>query len=117
MSVVSVAKNGVRGSGVLALCLGVAFIFAPGLVPIHAHMTLGGILIIALWVLAFLGRAGAPRAALLAVLVGLLLPVLGVLQLQVDLGSSLWLVQTAHVVVALGAMGLAEVLAKRGGRA
>ncbi|ABC22608.1 hypothetical protein [Rhodospirillum rubrum] len=117
MSVVSVAKNVVRGSGVLALCLGALFVFAPGLVPIHAHMTLGVLLILALWVLAFLGRTGAPRAAVLAAIAGLLLPVLGILQLQVDLGGGLWLVQTAHVVVALGAMGLAEVLAKRGGRA
>ncbi len=101
-----------RGVGLLALLSGAAFIAGAG-IPLHAHMGLGGLLVLAVWGLAAIGVRRQPLLAVVAALVALLVPVLGMLQLMGPLFGSLLLTQVLHVSLALAAMGAAEVLGKR----
>ena len=72
------------------------------------------VLVLALWVLAVLAwRAGvSPGFALLAIIWGVIVVVLGVTQTQLLLGAAHWVIQVTHLVVGLAAMGLGERLAQ-----
>ena len=102
----------VRLAWLLALVLGVLFWGRYGGPPIHVHMTLGGLVVIGMWWLGLIGIGRARGLAVLALLWGVLVPVVGLAQLG-DLGLPLTAVQVAHVVVNVVAIGLAEALAGR----
>jgi hypothetical protein len=86
---------------------------ARSLVPIH--MLLGLLLVIALWILAFVAARAGVNATLvaLAVVWGLIVAVPGMEQTRLLLGPSHWVIQVLHLLVGLAAVGLAEVLALR----
>jgi len=102
----------VRFSGHVTFVLGVLFWThrASGLIP--WHIRLGFVLVVALWLLAALAaRAGArPAAVAGALLLGLLLPVVGIAQLRVLQGSNHWIIQVVHLLLGLLAIGAAESL-------
>ena len=101
-----------RLCGATALGLGVAY--GAGLaVPLHIHLALGGLLVLALWGLAWRARRAVPRLALAAALWGLLPPLLGMAQLHFAMSDGLPVLRGLHVVAGLGAIALAESLAKR----
>ena len=70
---------------------------------------------LSLWTLAILaGRAGVqPGLVGLALVWGLITPILGLTQGQVLVNSSHWVIQVLHLLVGIGAMGQAEMLARR----
>ena len=102
----------VRLAGLILIVLGVLFWVGleSSLVPIH--MLIGLILVVALWGMAWLGaRAGLPGMLVgLAVVWGLIVIALGMIQAQLVPGSSHWIVQVVHLLVGLAAIGLSEGL-------
>lgn len=100
-----------RLAGALALLLGIALWRGQSGYWVHAHMGLGVLLVLALWVLASCGFNVARGTAVLAIFWGLLMPALGLFQGALLPGEYHWLVQGAHLLVGLGAQALAERLA------
>lgn len=110
--IVTVLIFAARLSGLAALLLGAAYWLGTP-VPLHAHMGLGGVLVAALWALAVLARRRAAGLALAASLLGAAVPLLGMMQIHLYLGEALGLLRLAHVAAGLGAISLAEMLARR----
>lgn len=107
--------NLLRLLGIAQIVLGIMFWTgrAYGLLPVH--MTLGSILVITLWLLALLAaRAGVSAGmVILAILWGAFVPLLGFNQARLLPGDLHWVVQVAHLLVGLAAIGLGEGLAER----
>jgi len=104
-----------RICGLLALILGILFWTGERLSLVPLHMALGTILVIALWILAAKGARAGVSGGLVAIAViwGLLVPVLGALQVHLMPGPGHWVIQVIHLLLGIGAMGLAEGLAGR----
>lgn len=101
-----------RLSGLAALALGASY-WAGVAVPLHAHMGVGGVLVLCLWGLAVLARRRAAGLALGAALLGMAVPMLGMMQIHLYLGGALGLLRLVHVAAGLGAIALAETMARR----
>jgi hypothetical protein len=83
-----------------------------------AHMTLGLLAVISLWLLAIgIGTASKGRSLGLAIgafVLGLLLPIIGLGQLNwLALGNAHIVIQIIHLLLGLGAIGLGETIAAR----
>ncbi|MDR3437608.1 hypothetical protein [Telmatospirillum sp.] len=100
-----------RLAGLLALGLGAAF-WAGYDIPLHVHMACGGLLVLSLWGLAALLGRRKPLPSLLAGAWGVLVPLAGVMQEHLFLGEGQWVLQVCHLGLGLGAIALAERLAK-----
>jgi hypothetical protein len=113
MTPFSAARMTVRVVGIAMLILG-AVIWtgtADGLVPIH--MLLGIVLVLALWAVAVLALQAGARPALPAITIawGVLVAGFGMTHAQILLDDRLHVViQVAHLVLGLVAIGLAEAL-------
>ncbi|MDE2052701.1 MAG: hypothetical protein KGJ72_16970, partial [Gammaproteobacteria bacterium] len=101
--------------GIALLVLGILFWTGRALSLLQLHMMLGGLFVISLWALALVGLLGSgTRGFALVVLVwGLIVPALGVMQVSLLPGSDHWVIQAAHLLVGLIAMGLGHGLARR----
>jgi hypothetical protein len=115
MSLASVAQMTVRGSGVLLLLLGIWIWTGRGDQVVPIHMLLGFLLVLGLWTLAFLAARArvATGLAALAFGWGLLAPWLGLTQENLVTGDLHWVIQVVHLLVGLGAIGIAEGLGSR----
>jgi hypothetical protein len=109
----TVAQMLVRATGVIQIVLGVLFWTGNSRTLIPVHMLVGLLLVLSLWVLAFLAaRAGVnPTLVALAVVWGLIVAILGLTQTQLLIGDAHWVIQVLHLSVGLGAIGQAEGLA------
>jgi hypothetical protein len=111
----TIAHNLVRVTGLIQIVLGLLIwiLDADNVIPLHIAVGLG--LVLALWTLAFLAaEAGVTRGlVILAVFWGFLAPILGLTQGQLLVGAAHWVIQIVHLLVGLGAIGLAETLAAR----
>lgn len=109
----TVAQMIARVAGVVLIVLGALFWTGNALNLVEVHMAVGFVLVLMLWLLAFLAaRAGAsPALVALAVAWGVLTPVLGITQTQLLPGSSHWVIQVLHLVVGLVALALVDRLA------
>ncbi|HZT02819.1 MAG TPA: hypothetical protein VFA39_11195 [Steroidobacteraceae bacterium] len=116
---VIIARSLISLLGLALVVLGILFWTGHALSLLSLHMDLGGLFVICLWVLAVLGfmRRATRVFALVVLIWSLLVPALGVLQLQLLPGASHWIVQVVHLLVGLIAMGLGHGLARRIGRA
>ena len=105
----------VRLCGLVLLVTGVLFWTGRGLAGVSGHMGLGVVLVLSLWLLAFLGaRAGAPLGLVAAAAVwGAVVLWFGMVQRQLVPGDAHWMIQVVHLLLGLGAIGLAEALAAR----
>ena len=105
----------VRATGVVQLVLGGLFWTGNALDLVPLHQTVGFLMVFGLWTLAALAaRAGVrPPLVALAAVWGLVVPVLGLNQTRLLVGSAHWLIEVLHLLVGLGAIGLAENLAAR----
>ena len=113
MSPFSAARMTVRVVGLAMLILGIVIWTgsADGLVPVH--MLLGVVLVLALWAIAVLALQAGTRPALPAIAIawGILVAGFGMTQAQILPDDSLHVViQVAHLVFGLVAIGLAEAL-------
>ncbi len=95
-----------------ALILGILFWTdnAKGLTPVH--MLLGFAVVISLWVLGIAQglRGGSFGLALATFAVGLLLAFVGLFQTRWLTNDMHWIIQVIHLVLALAAIGLGEMI-------
>jgi hypothetical protein len=105
----------VRLVGLFQIVTGLAFWlgFLAGWTPMHQNT--GMLLVLGLWVLSAVALlpSGGRSLALLGFVWGALTVWLGMNQLTLLVGPAHWAIRGLHLLVGLGAMGLAEVLAKR----
>ena len=103
----------VRITGVIQIVLGVLFWTgnADALVPVH--MLSGLILVISLWVLGILALQSHTNVslAIVAFIWGLITIALGMTQGAILPGSAHWVIQVIHLLVGIGAIGMADRLA------
>src|SRR5690242_19413360 len=111
----TVALMLVRFTGLILIILGVLFWTGNARALIPIHMLRGLVLVLSLWTLAILaGRAGVPWGLVaLALAWGAIALILGMVQTQLLPGPQHWVIQELHLLVGLGAIGLAEGLAAR----
>ncbi|WP_232668223.1 hypothetical protein [Pseudonocardia sp. TRM90224] len=104
----------VRIAGTVQILLGLSiWIGVAG--PLFAfHIPIGLTIVGCLWVLAVLSLAarGRPAPAVFAFVWGLALPAFGMTQASILPGSLHWIVQVAHLLMGLIALGTADSLAK-----
>ena len=114
-NITTVAQMLVRITGLISIVLGILFWTgnADALIPVH--MLLGFVLVLSLWTLAGLAaRAGAqPGLVALAIVWGLIVPIVGVTQDRLLPGNAHWVIQVLHLLLGVGAIGQAEGLAAR----
>jgi len=105
----------VRATFVVQLVLGVLFWTGNALDLVPLHQTIGFLLVFGLWAQAALAaRAGVqPALVALAAVWGLVVPVLGLTQTRLLVGSAHWLIEVLHLLVGVAAVGMAEGLAAR----
>lgn len=115
-----VASIVLRAGALVNLILGFAVWAGWAESMVLAHMVLGLVVIVAAWTLA-LPEATAPggnrAVAGAAVVLGLLLPVIGMLQLSVEPGAAMWAMRALHVLTAIGIIGVGEAAVARRRRA
>lgn len=111
----TIAQWLVRCCGVVLIALGLLFWTENALSLVPIHMLLGLVLVLSLWTLAGLAaRAGVnPGLVALAIVWGLIVPVLGMTQASLLPGSLHWIVRIVHLLVGLAAIWQAEILAER----
>ena len=102
-----------RIAGAAALALGLAFWtgHAGGLAMVH--MLAGSALIICLWSLAIMALIRGRRRLLSAFAIawGVLVPVFGILQYQLLLGSLHWLIRLTHLLMGVSVVMVVERIA------
>ena len=115
MRAITALQMGIRAIGVVQLVLGLAFWTGNLLGLVDLHQLLGILLVLAVWTLAALAaRAGVPAGLVAgAVVLGLVVPVVGLTQRELLPGSAHWVIQVVHLLLGLGLLGLAENLAAR----
>ena len=103
----------VRIGGSLALLLGLLFWFNIGVNLVQVHMTLGILVVLALWILATI-YARTPNAnlglAIGASVIGLLQIVLGITQQSLLLNDFHWIIQVIHFLLGVTVIGMGESL-------
>jgi len=111
----TVAHTLVRLAGLMAIVLGVLFWTGNAYALIPVHMLVGLVVVLSLWTLTFLAaRAGVNRwLVALAVVWGLIVPLLGLTQGQLLPGDYHWVIKVAHLLVGVVAMGQGDGLAAR----
>src|SRR5689334_21898340 len=90
----TVARMLVRAIGLIMIVLGVLFWTGNALTLIPVHMLLGLALVLLLWLLAFIAARSGVRLGFvaLAVLWGLIVPILGVTHTQLLPGPAHWVI-------------------------
>lgn len=81
-----------------------------------AHMITGLLIVVLLWFLGVaqgLTKGGSLGLTIATFLVGLALPIIGMIQLSVPDGGALFGVQGLHVIFALAAIALGEISGRR----
>jgi len=103
---------GVAGLG--ALTLGLLFWIAQ-IDFISLHMLFGLIVALSLLILGIVGvfTRGLRLLGAIGIVYTLIVPAFGLMQATLLVGSMHWLIQTAHLLVGLGALALAGILSTR----
>ena len=114
-STVTAIQMGIRVVGVVQLALGLAFWTGNALGLVDLHQLLGMLLVLAVWTLAALAARAGVLGGLVAgaVVLGLVVPIVGLTQRELLPGSAHWLIQVLHLLLGIGLLGLAENLATR----
>ena len=112
-STVTAIQMGIRVVGVVQLALGLAFWTGNLLGLVDLHQLLGILLVLAVWTLAALAARAGVSGGLVAgaIVLGLVVPIVGLTQRELLPGSAHWLIQVLHLLLGLGLLGLAENLA------
>jgi hypothetical protein len=115
MRTITGIQMGIRVLGVLQLVLGILFWTDNALGLVDLHQLIGILLVLALWTQAALAhRAGVPGGLVAgAVVLGLIVPIVGLTQREIFPGSAHWVIQVVHLLLGLGLLAMAENLATR----
>ncbi len=105
-----------RIAALITLILGLIFWtsnVANNLVPVH--MLLGLIVTLALLILGgvMMTVKGGLGLGIAAIVLGLIVPILGLTQTQLLAGSLHWIIQVVHLLIGLMAIGMGEMIAGR----
>lgn len=102
-------------SGISLLILGLLFWTGRALSLLPVHMFLGMALVLGLWLVAILAlRARLAKGLVVLVLIfSLIMPALGIKQMQLLPGDLHWLIRLLHLLVGVAAIGLGQMLARR----
>jgi uncharacterized membrane protein YhiD involved in acid resistance len=119
MNALTAAAWTVRIAGLAAVVLGIVTWIGGGKGLVPLHMLVGVILVAGLWVLAALGlRAGTgPVLPAVAFAWGLLVVLFGLNQATILPGDTHLVVEVAHLLVGIVAIGIGEAFGIRTGRA
>jgi hypothetical protein len=111
----TLARILIRISGPIAFVLGVLLWTGNALVLLPVHMLAGIVLVLALWTLAVLAAVSGVHWGLvaLAIVWGLIVPILGLTQTRLLPGDAHWVIQVLHLLVGIVAMALGQGLATR----
>jgi hypothetical protein len=105
----------IRLAFLVGLLLGIILWLGHGYSLLNLHIWLGFIIafgLLAIVILSLLARV-KPALPIVALLWTVALPVIGIGQLRMMPGAGHWIIQVIHLILGLGAIGLAEALAKR----
>jgi hypothetical protein len=107
----------VRVSGTVQLLLGLIFWVSNDDAVIPTHILIGTVFVLSLWTLAFLAaRSGtSPAVVAAAFALGLIIPVIGIAQVNILNGPSHWVIQVVHLLFGVSGVGIGELLGRRGG--
>ena len=110
-----ILQNLIRLIGLTLIVLGLQFWMKRALGYVGIHMRLGELLVLLLWILAWMAlRAGVrQQLVIIAILYGFLLFLFAVNMGRLLPGSSHEVIRVAHLLLGLGAIGFAESLGKR----
>lgn len=117
--VTRIASMVLRLCALVAIVLGILFWTGNAEQLRELHMTVGILLVLALWTIA-IGQASKPGGMgrlLAAIVVGVALAIIGMTQERILPGQNHWIIQVTHLAVALLAVGLGEMLAGRAAKA
>ena len=113
----SIIQNVMRLAWTVAIILGLLFWggLDPNAVLRRIHLGVGVVLVLSLWALAFVAARARVMPGLVALMVAwsLVLPALGLAQKSILPGTGHWIIQVVHLLVGIGALGLAEMLGGR----
>ena len=103
----------VRGLGLIMIVLGLLFWTGNALNLIGLHMLLGMIVVLLLWALAIMAARSGLSLGLVALGLawGLIVVSLGMTQNRLLPGDAHWVIKVLHLLVGIGALGIAERLA------
>ncbi|HEY1390117.1 MAG TPA: hypothetical protein VGF38_16390 [Ktedonobacterales bacterium] len=109
----------VSAIGAIMIALGLLFWTGNAFALLPLHMLLGVALVLMLWVIAVIALVARvnPILALIGLVWGLIVPILGVTQFQLLPGSLHWIIQALHLLVGIIAIALANILAPQIARA
>jgi hypothetical protein len=111
----TIAQLLIRICGPTALVLGVLFWTGNALTLLPLHMLAGIVLVLALWTLAIVAAVSGVQRGLvaLAIVWGLIVPILGMSQNQLLPSALHWVIRVLHLLIGIVAMGLGNGLASR----
>src|SRR5690348_9729525 len=111
MTAASAIRMLIRIAGVLLIVLGALFWSGRALGLVNVHMLIGLILVVLLWVLAVMAGVArvSPGLVFGALLWGLAVLVIGMIQRGLLPGGLHWIIQVVHLLLGVGAIGLGEV--------
>jgi hypothetical protein len=101
-----------RLSGVTQVVLGLLFWTGRALDLTHVHMGVGLLFVITYLYMVSTARLG-PRGLTLAVLLGVVLPVFGMLHTRLLVGPWHWTIQVLHLLLGIAAMAVVDRTARR----
>ena len=114
-STITAIQMGIRAAFVVQLALGLAFWTGNALGLVDLHQLIGILIVLGLWTQAALAaRAGVqPGMVAGAAVLGLIVIVVGLTQRDLLVGSAHVVIEVLHLLLGVGAVGLAESLATR----
>jgi hypothetical protein len=112
-SAITAIQMAIRAAFVVQLALGLAFWTGNLLGLVDLHQLIGILIVLALWTQAALAaRAGVqPGMVAAAVVWGLIVVIVGLTQRELLAGSAHVVIEVLHLLLGVGAIGLAERLA------
>ncbi|HEU4785134.1 MAG TPA: hypothetical protein VFS83_17485 [Ktedonobacterales bacterium] len=105
----------VSAIGAIMIVLGLLFWTGNAFALLPLHMLLGVALVLMLWIIAVMALVARvnPILALIGLIWGLIVPILGITQFQLLPGSLHWIIQALHLLVGIIAIALANILARQ----
>jgi len=112
MSVSRILLVFMRAAMAVQVILGIGFWTGHWVNLVNAHMAIGALFVIALWVIAGIAAAGGRPARLLAFgfVWGVVVLAVGMTQQRILIGDLHWIIRVLHLVVGIAAMPIAERL-------
>jgi hypothetical protein len=103
----------IRVLGLVMIVLGLLFWTGNALNLIGLHMLIGIVVVLLLWALAIIAARNGVSLGLVAlgIVWGLIVVVLGMTQTRLLPGDLHWIIRVLHLLVGIGALGIAERLA------